>query len=77
MGPLELVFVFVMSWFTVIFAVLPWGNRPDDSLDHSQSMGVPAKPRLALKALITTIIALAITVAAHLVVGSGLISFRA
>ncbi len=77
MGTLELVFVFIISWFTVIFAVLPWGNRPDDSMDHSQSMGAPAKPRLALKALITTIIALAITVAAHFVFASGLISFRA
>lgn len=76
MGPLELFFVFIMSWFTVIFAVLPWGNRPDDSMDHSQSMGIPAKPRLAMKALITTIIALAITATAHFVADSGLISFR-
>ena len=76
MSPLELAFVFVMSWFTVIFAVLPWGNRPDESAAHSQSMGAPANPRLLIKAVVTTVIAAAITLAAHLVFETGLISFR-
>jgi len=75
-GTLELIFVFVISWFTVIFAVLPWGNRTDETLEHSQSMGVPANPRLLLKASITTVIALSITGIAYFVGESGLISFR-
>ena len=76
MSPFELAFVFFISWFTAIFAVLPWGNRPDEAAAHSQSMGAPAKPRLWIKAGITTVLALAITGIAHLIAQAGLISFR-
>lgn len=76
MSPLELSFTFFIAWFTVIFAVLPWGNRPDDEAQHSQSMGAPAKPRLWVKAAVTTVLAVLITAIAHVIALSGLVSFR-
>ncbi|MEM8916487.1 MAG: DUF1467 family protein [Pseudomonadota bacterium] len=76
MGWGGLILVFVMSWFTVIFAVLPWGNRHDVNAEHSQSMGIPENPRLWLKAGVTTILSLVITAGVYLIAESGLINFR-
>lgn len=49
--------LFVLIWWLVFFAVLPWGIRRagDETLGHDA--GAPLKPRLRLKAAVTTAIA--------------------
>jgi predicted secreted protein len=56
------VFVFILIWWVVIFAVLPFGNAPSEKADMAlgQARSAPAKPRLKQKFIWTSIIALII-----------------
>lgn len=53
------VLVYSIIWWLVVFMVLPFGNRPIDDADvaKGQAAGAPAKPRILIKFLITTVIA--------------------
>jgi predicted secreted protein len=51
------VMVFVVIWWTVIFAVLPLGVRRADDSVPGADRGAPQRPDLMRKALITTAIA--------------------
>jgi predicted secreted protein len=46
--------MFVILWWMVFFAVLPWGIRRagDEALGHDA--GAPARPRVWLKVAVTT-----------------------
>jgi predicted secreted protein len=68
--------VFVVVWWTVIFAVLPWGNRPPEKVEPGHATSAPAKPRLTLKFAVTTVLAALIWVAIDQAVRRGLVSFR-
>jgi predicted secreted protein len=68
--------VYAIIWWTVIFAVLPWGARPTEDLGPGHAPSAPANPRLGLKALITTGISAVIWLAIELLVRSDWISFR-
>lgn len=48
--------VYFLAWWTVLFAVLPWGNAPAENPGEGHEQGAPANPRLKLKFLITTVI---------------------
>ena len=70
--------VYLIIWWLVIFMVLPWGVRridPDDLLD-GEDPGAPAKPRMLLKLLVTTVISGVVFVLVHLIIESGVISLR-
>jgi predicted secreted protein len=55
--------VLVVSWWLVFFMVLPWGMRKNTNEDPSvNAIGAPSKPLLIKKALITTGIAVILTV---------------
>ena len=41
-------YVFVV-WWTVLFAVLPWGAHTLDESDAGRAAGAPSKPRIGLK----------------------------
>lgn len=68
--------VFVVIWWTVIFAVLPWGNRPPEKVEPGHATSAPAKPRLAIKFAVTTALAAAIWVLLDQAIRHQLISFR-
>lgn len=67
---------FVIVWWLVLFMVLPFGARPPDEIVPGTAPSAPERPRMALKILITTLIALALTAAIAWIIESGLISFR-
>jgi predicted secreted protein len=73
---LEAGLVFVVSWWLLLFMVLPWGVRREDNPVRGQDPGAPANPRLALKFAVTTVLALLVTVVADLIAGAGIVSFR-
>ena len=50
------VMVFVVIWWTVVFAVLPLGVRRAEDLVPGADRGAPQRPDLLRKALITTAI---------------------
>ena len=61
--------VFFLTWWIVIFMVLPWGLKRDEQ-------GKPENPQLKKKAIITTIITTLIWIVFDQLVRSDLISFR-
>ena len=52
--------VFLLIWFVVLFAVLPWGVRQQINPEPGHDPGAPMQPQLWRKAGITTVISLLI-----------------
>lgn len=51
--------VYLTMWWIVLFAILPWGVRSQHESGDWQpgtDPGAPVAPRLALKALVTTVV---------------------
>lgn len=48
--------IYVLIWFVVLFAVLPWGVRQSVQPDTGHDPGAPANPNLGRKAIATTLI---------------------
>lgn len=70
------VVLFVLIWWMVFFAVLPWGVRRAEGEALGHDAGAPLKPRLWLKAAITTGIAALLFGVAYWLVQSKYISFH-
>ncbi len=68
--------VYVMIWWVVIFAVLPWGVRVPDEPEPGHAASAPETPMMARKLLVTTAIATVLWVIAYLIIESDWISFR-
>ncbi len=69
--------LYVIIWWTVLFAVLPIGTRPVADADPSTGWrGAPDTPRIGRKALLTTMITTVLWIIFMLVQASGWISFR-
>ena len=76
MEPFGAFVVFFIVWWLVFFMTLPFGVRPLDEPEPGHATSAPEKPRLWIKAAITTAIALMITGAAAAAVEYDLIGFR-
>jgi len=67
---------YVVIWWIVIFAVLPFGVKPANEGDLGHDAGAPANPRLALKAAVTTVVAGIVWLLVYWAVSADLIDFR-
>ncbi|MGF1476917.1 MAG: DUF1467 family protein [Geminicoccaceae bacterium] len=76
MSPLGIAVVFVIVWWLIFFMTLPFGVRPPEDREPGHDPGAPERPRIALKMLITTVIAAALTAAAYGIIDAGWISIR-
>lgn len=70
------VVVYLIIWWTVLFAVLPWGVRVPDKQEPGHADSAPANPHLWRKALITTAIATVLWIGFYFFQKSNLLSFR-
>ena len=70
--------VYVLVWWTALFAVLPFGTRPDPEGDPQAGgwRGTPERPLLARKLIVTTILSALIWLGIYGVVESDWLSFR-
>ena len=69
--------LFTIIWWTVLFAVLPFGVRPVPEADEATGWrGAPEQARMGRKLLVTTLISVALWGVALAVIQSGWISFR-
>ena len=68
--------LYACIWFVVIFTVLPWGVRAPEDPEAGHDVGAPDRPRLLLKAVVTTVISTVIWGIVYYVITSGLISLR-
>ena len=50
--------IFLLIWFVVLFAVLPWGVRQSSEPLPGHDPGAPVNPQIGRKAIITTVISL-------------------
>ena len=69
--------VFAIVWWLVLFMVLPFGAAPPAEVEPGMAPSAPAKPRLAVKMAITTILAALVTALVAWLIDSGLIHLRA
>lgn len=60
MSWLPQVAIFLLIWFVVLFAVLPWGVRQQNNPEPGHDPGAPMQPQLWRKAAWTTAISLLI-----------------
>jgi predicted secreted protein len=67
---------FLIVWWLVLFMVLPFGAAPPEEVEPGTAPSAPAKPRLRLKFLITTVIAAVLTGLMLWLINSGLIQLR-
>jgi len=71
------VVLYIIVWWTVLFAVLPFGTKPVAEPDEATGWrGAPAQPRIGRKILWTTLVATLVWAVIMGVQASGLVSFR-
>ncbi len=72
------IIVYLLIWWTALFAVLPIGTRPMEDADPDAGgwRGTPARPLLGWKVLGTTALSAVLWLGVYGLVDSGLISFR-
>lgn len=80
MGFVTIILVFVIIWWLVFFAVLPFGvkaqHETEAGAEGGTDPGAPSNPKLKMKILATSAIALVFTTIYYFVAASGLIDFR-
>ncbi len=69
-------FTYLVIWWTVLFAVLPFGNAHPTRNDPGEMPGAPLVANMKRKFLITSLIAATVWLAVFAVVKSDLISFQ-
>jgi predicted secreted protein len=71
------VVLFVMIWWTALFAVLPIGTKPMAQPDDKSGWrGAPERPNILRKVIVTTIVASVIWTGSYLLIRSDYVSFR-
>jgi predicted secreted protein len=76
MGWVTGIVVYLLVWWVTLFAVLPLWVTPADRDDPGYAAGAPARPRLLLKAAITTAVSAVIWLLIFALVRSPWLSFR-
>lgn len=78
MGWVTGVMVYFVVWWTVLFAVLPFGIEPDDAAARESGgwRGTPRRPAIVNKALWTTVVATVVWFVIWYLVTSDWLSFR-
>jgi predicted secreted protein len=69
-------FVYFIVYWTVLFAVLPWGNHAEQNPQVGNAPSAPANPRLKQKFIATAFVAAVIWVIIFILVKVEIISFH-
>jgi len=71
------VVLYVLIWWTALFAVLPFGTRPVADPDAATGWrGAPERPLMLRKVIATTLLAGVIWAGCYLLITSNWLSFR-
>jgi predicted secreted protein len=69
--------LFVVIWWTALFAVLPIGTKPVAQADDKSGWrGAPERPGIMRKVIITTLITSVLWTGSYLLIRSDYVSFR-
>ncbi|SNB51419.1 Predicted secreted protein [Arboricoccus pini] len=72
----EMLVTYVVTWWLVVFMVLPFGAQPVEKPEPGHDPGAPAKPRLFIKFVITSVLSALITAAIYYGIEFRLVDFR-
>jgi predicted secreted protein len=67
---------FMVTWWLIFFMALPFGAAPEEHPQIGNVESAPARPRLLLKALVTTVLAGLATWGIAWFIASGIIDLR-
>jgi len=70
------IMVYAITWWTVLFMVLPWGVRREDNPQPGHDPGAPQRPMLWRKVLATTLVTSVVWLVIFFIIRADLISFR-
>jgi predicted secreted protein len=70
------VMVYLVIWWTILFAILPLGVRRVENPGPGQEKGAPERPQLLRKAIITTIVAAVLWTGFYFLHQADVFSFR-
>ena len=76
MGIVSGIVVYLITWWTVLFAVLPWGVRVPDRPSAGHAPSAPIAPRLKAKLIATSVISAVIWLIIFAVVEADVLSIR-
>ena len=76
MRPYQAFLTYAVVWWLVFFMALPFGVRPEEHPLPGHVESAPAKPRLLIKAVITTVLAALVTWAIAWLIQSGMVNLR-
>ncbi len=76
MGWVTGIVVYFLTWWVILFAVLPLWVTPADPDDPGYAAGAPPRPRLLLKMAVTTAVSAIVWLVIYAVVMSPWLSFR-
>lgn len=68
--------VYVIVWWLVLLTVLPFGNRAPERAEAGHVESAPERPRLWIKAAVTTVLASLIWGGIYWLIEADLITFR-
>ena len=68
--------VYLVIWWTILFAVLPLGVRRAENPGKGEDRGAPERPQLLRKAIITSIVAAVLWIGFYLLHQADVFSFR-
>lgn len=71
------IILYAMIYWLVLFAVLPWGNRPlkQEDVEDGNVSSAPANPRIKQKFFITAFVAAAVWLVVYLLIYFDVIDF--
>ena len=76
MNPVSGLVVYILLWWWVFFMTLPFGAKPSEVVEKGHAPSAPQKPRLWIKAGVTSVIALVLWGIVYALITSGVFSFR-
>ena len=68
--------VYLVIWWTILFAVLPLGVRRVEKPGKGQDRGAPERPDLVRKAIITSLVAAVLWISFYFLHQADIFSFR-
>ena len=68
--------VYILLWWWVLFMILPFGAKAPEQVGQGHATSAPARPRMAIKLFITTLLSAVLFLFVYFIIASGIFSFR-